>query len=90
MPRVEGEQKYFTAQEAREVSEEVSSQIMKDELNWVYEKINNARFNGDTSVTFCNKDLMKSTKEFLKNKGFTVGRFLGNQWDPANDTIISW
>ena len=90
MSRVEGEQKYFTAQEARAVSKEVSSQMMNNELNWVYEKINNARFSGDTSVTFYNKDLMKSTKEFLKNKGFDISHFYGDQRDPANDITISW
>ena len=90
MPRVEGEQKYFTAQEAREVSNEVSSQMMKNELNYIYGRINDARFNGDTSVTFSNKDFMKSTKEFLKYKGFEISHFYGDQRDPANDITISW
>ena len=34
--------------------------------------------------------IMESTEEFLKNKGFTVKMFSGTQWDPCNDTTISW
>ena len=88
--KVEGEQKYFTAEEARQVSDEISSENMKKELNWIYDLINNARFEGEHSITFSNKTLMKSTSEFIKAKGFKISHFSGTQWDPADDTTISW
>lgn len=88
--KVEGEQKYFTAEEARQVSDEINSENMKKELNWVYDLINNARFEGEHSITFSNKTLMKSTSEFIKAKGFKISHFSGTQWDPADDTTISW
>ena len=84
------EQKYFTAQEAREVSNEIVSNKMNDELDWIYDLINEARFKGKYEITFSNKSLMKSTKEFLKTKGFKISHFYGDQRDPADDTTISW
>lgn len=87
---IKEEQKYFTAQEAREVSDAINSESMKHELDWIYELINNARFNGEHEVTFSNKTLMKATTEFLKGKGFKISHFSGCQWDPADDTTISW
>jgi len=90
MPYIEGEQKYFTANEAREVADEINSDRMKDELDWIYNLINEARFEGKHDVTFSNKSLMKSTSEFLKAKGFKISYFCGTQWDPADDTTISW
>lgn len=88
--RIEGEQKYFTAKEAREVSDEINSDRMKDELDWIYGLINEARFEGKNEITFSNKTLMKATKEFLINKGFKISYFFGDQRDPADDTTISW
>ena len=90
MPQIEGEQKYFTAKEAREVSDEINSENMKHELDWIYNLINEARFKGKHEVTFSNKSLMKSVSEFLKAKGFEISHFYGDQRDPANDTTISW
>ena len=90
MSKIEDEQKYFTAEEARQVSNEVNSESMKRELDWIYDLINNARFEGKHSITFSNKTLMKSTSEFLKAKGFKISYFSGTQWDPADDTTISW
>jgi len=90
MPYIEGEQKYFTAKEAREVSNEIASNKMNEELDWIYSLINKARFEGKHEVMFSNKSLMKSTKEFLKAKGFNISHFTGCQWDPADDTTISW
>ena len=87
---IEGEQKYFTAKEARQISDEINNGNMKDELNWVYNLINDAMLNGKHSVMFSNKTLMKSTYEFLKSKGFNIDHFSGCQWDPADDTTISW
>jgi hypothetical protein len=88
--KIENEQKYFTAEEARQVSDEVNSESMKHELDWIYNLINEARFNGDHSITFSNKTLMKATSEFIKAKGFKISYFSGTQWDPADDTTISW
>mgnify|MGYP007012483038 CR=1 FL=1 len=87
---VKGEQKYFTATEAREVSNEISSNQMTEELDWIYKLINEARFNGKYEITFSYKTLRKSTKEFLKSKGFKISYFFGDQRDPADDTTISW
>ena len=87
--RVEGEQRYFTAEEAKRVSNEVSKEQMNAELDEVYDKINEARFKGNTSVVI-GKFFKKSTVEFLKGKGFTVKEWSGSQWDPATDTTISW
>ena len=42
--RIEGEPKYFSASDAREVSKEVSNNLMNEELDWIYEMINKARF----------------------------------------------
>ena len=88
--RIEGEQKYFTADEARQVSDEISFNKTKEELDWIYKLINDARFDGKRSITFSNKSLMKSTKIFLENKGFKISYFYGDQRDPADDTTISW
>lgn len=88
--RVEEEQKYFSANEAREVSNEIANHLMNEELDWVYKLINKARFDGKYEVTFSNKTLRKSTKEFLISKGFKISYFYGDQRDPADDTIISW
>ena len=88
--RIEGEQKYFSASDAREVSKEVSNNLMNEELDWIYEMINKARFEGKYEITFSNKTLRKSTKEFLISKGFKISYFYGDQRDPADDTTISW
>ena len=88
--KIENEQKYFTAEEARQVSDEINSENMKKELDWIYDLINNARFEGEHSITFSNKPLMKATSEFIKSKGFKILHFSGTQWDPADDTTISW
>lgn len=88
--KIEGEQKYFTAEEARQVSDEINSENMNRELDWIYDLINNARFEGEHSITFSNKTLMKATSEFIKAKGFKISHFSGTQWDPADDTTISW
>ena len=89
MPIIEGEQKYFTAQEARAVSMEIRDNRLNEELDEIYNKINDARFEGKTSITL-NRFIDKLTQEFLERKGFTVKMFSGTQWDPCNDTTISW
>lgn len=88
--KIEGEQKYFTAEEARQVSNEISTGQMHEQLDWIYKLINEARFDGKREVTFSNKTLFESTKDFLKSKGFKISHFSGTQWDPADDTTISW
>ena len=90
MPRIEEEQKYFTAEEARKVSKEISNGNMHKELDWIYGLINNARFKGEYKITFSNKTLYNSTEEFLKSKGFKINHFYGDQREPADDTTISW
>ena len=87
---IDDNEKYFTAKEAREVSDAINSESMKHELDWIYELINNARFKGEHEITFSDKTLMKATTEFLKGKGFTIKYFCGTQWDLADDTTISW
>jgi hypothetical protein len=83
-------EKYFSAEEAREISDAINSDKLKDELDWIYNKIDVARFAGKHEITFSNKTLMKATKEFLTSKGFNINHFSGCQWDPADDTTISW
>jgi hypothetical protein len=84
------DKKYFSAEEAREISDAINSDKLKDELDWIYNKIDVARFEGKHEITFSNKTLMKATKEFLTSKGFNISHFSGCQWDPADDTTISW
>ena len=83
-------QNYFTAEEAREVSDSVNSKMFEDELNWIYKLIDDARFKGLHAVTFSNQTLMSATIKFLKAKGFKISHFSGTQWDPADDTTITW
>ena len=87
---IEGEDKYFSAKDARKVSEELRESKIRDELDFIYDNINEARFKGLNNVTIYDKSFSKATTEFLKSKGFKVEYFYGCQWDPANDTIISW
>ena len=84
------DKKYFSAKEAREISDTINSDKLKDELDWIYDLINEARFEGKHEITFSNKSLMEATKEFLKSKGFNIKYFYGAQWDPVDDTTISW
>ena len=72
------------------LAQKLSNGNMKDELNCVYNLINDAMLNGKHAVMFSNKTLMKSTYEFLKSKGFNIDHFYGDQRDPADDTTISW
>lgn len=88
--KIECEDKYFSAEDARRVSDEVRKNKTNEQLDWIYKLINDARFNGKRSITFSNKTLYESTTEFLKNKGFKITHFYGDQRDPADDTTISW
>lgn len=88
--KVEGEDRYFTAKDARRVSDETNQQLQNNELDAIYKEINDARFRGQHSVKFIDRKFMDRTILFLKEKGFKVDHFTGCQWDPANDTTISW
>ena len=58
------EKKYFTAEEARQVSDEVNSESMKRELDWIYNLINNAiNYTGDDKKVYIN---------ILKGKDLTI------------------
>ena len=81
---------FFTAKEAKERSTAISSGRLEQELEHIYEKINEAIGFGKTEVIFYNKSISSQAKEFLLNKGFKVSWFGGNQLDPCNDTTISW
>ena len=87
---IENEDKYFSAEDARKISNEISTVQMHQELDLIYNKINYARFSGKRSITVSNKTLFESTEDFLKNKGFKITHFYGDQRDPANDTTIYW
>lgn len=89
MELIDKNQKYFTAENAHQFADDINSKQMKDELNWVYDKIKTAVLEGKFSITF-NKVLLKSTVDFLKEKEFKVTFFHGCQWDPAEDTTVSW
>ena len=65
--KIAEEQKYFTAQEAREVSNEIVSNKMNDELDWIYDLINEARFKGKYEITFSNTSLMKVSRHETHN-----------------------
>lgn len=67
--------KYFSAQEAREILDGVKSQKMKNELDWIYEMINKAILDGKNEIILSNKTLMKATDEFLKAKGFKISHY---------------
>lgn len=86
MPRIEGEQTYFTAKDARKVSDEVSSSRITAEIDEVYKLINDARWEGENKVTLLKKKLMDSTIKFLEEKGFKVKI----ECVQTYNTIISW
>ena len=87
--KIEGEEKYFTAQDAKKVSMEMRNNKLNEELDEIYKLINDTRFNGKYIITL-NKVIDKEIQIFLENKGFDVKTFAGNQWDPSGETKISW
>lgn len=90
MLMVEKEDNYFSAKDARQISDAVNKQLQNHELDEIYKEINDARWRGDISVKFIDRKFMDKTVLFLKERGFKVDYFNGSQWDPANDTTISW
>lgn len=81
---------FITAKEARAFTDKANNHTLMEELGIIQENITNASLRGESSIRFTNKTFLKATIEFLKLKGFQVEHFTGVQWDPANDTIISW
>lgn len=81
---------FITAKEAKNMADTVNDKTHMQELRLLQENITNASLRGETSIRFTNKTFSKATVEFLKVKGFKVEHFTGVQWDPADDTIISW
>ena len=81
---------FFTAKEAKERSTAISSGRLEQELEHIYEKINEAISLGKNEVIFYDHSISTLAKEFLLNKGFKVSWFGGDQRDPCNDTTISW
>ena len=81
---------FFTAKEAKERSTAISSGMLEEELEHIYEKINEAINLGKNEVIFYDHSISTLAKEFLLNKGFKVSWFGGDQRDPCNDTTISW
>lgn len=90
MPVIVGEDTYFSAEDARRVSDEQRRSIDNAELDKVYKHIDEARWKGENKVTIYDFNLRGSTKKFLEDKGFEVKHWRGSQWDPCNNTIISW
>ena len=86
MPKIEGEPTYFTANDARKVSDEISKSKLHSELSEVYHLINDARWEGENKVSLIKKKLMDSTIKFLEEKGFKVKI----EYAQTYNTIISW
>ena len=83
-------EKYFTAEEAKVRSTTINNNKLDQEIDFIYEKIQNAVEQGESNVVLYNKKISKEAKKFLFNKGFKVSWWGGSQRDPCNDTKISW
>lgn len=81
---------FFTATEAKERTTAIISGRLEQELENIYNKINEAIGFGKTEVILYNKSISAQAQDFLLNKGFKVSWFGGDQRDPCNDTTISW
>ena len=64
--RIEGEERYFSAEDARRVSNEISTGQMHEQLDWIYKLINEARFDGKREVLI--KHCLNLQKIFLSQK----------------------
>lgn len=84
MPVIVGEQKYFTAEEARIVSDEQRKSIITKEIDSIYKEIDKARWDGDRCIYLKDTCLQDETMVFLKNKGFKI------KFDPYNDIKFFW
>ena len=83
-------EEYFTAEDARVVSNEVCAKQQKEKLDWIYKLITKACYHGKHFVTFSNTSIEEATRKFLEDKGFKVSHFSGDQLEPAEYTTISW
>ena len=81
---------YFSASEARNMTNSVINGVMTKELEHIYSEITKAIQDGRKSINYSNITFSEVTIEFLRSKGFKVEHFSGVQWDPADDTTISW
>ena len=81
---------YITAEEAHQISTSITNGKMLEELDFIYNEIHKTMYEGKNSIKFSYKSFLKSTIQFLKDKGFKIEHFTGCQWDPADDLTISW
>ena len=81
---------FFDAQTAKQRSIHIQSGALQDELNFIYAEINKSINKGNCECNFTDKNFSKQAEDFLKEKGFTINHFYGDQRDPCNETTISW
>lgn len=81
---------FFDAQIAKERSIRIQSGALEDELKSIYMEINKAINAGDRSITKNDWFISEQAGDFLKNKGFEIKHFYGDQRDPYNETTIAW
>ena len=81
---------YFTAKEAKERSTAIINGRVNQEIEDIYEKINEAINLGKYKVILYDHTISAQAQELLLNKGFKVSWWGGCQRDPCNDTTISW
>lgn len=81
---------FFDAQTAKERSVRIQSGALQDELKSIYTEIQKAINVGDRSISKEGWFISTQAEDFLKNKGFNVEHFYGDQRDPFNETTISW
>jgi len=84
--------KYFTAENAHELTQLYRNSKIERELDSIYEKIKLAIHNGDYFVTldYYGKVMSPGVIQALKEKGFIIKEFYGDQRDPFHDITISW
>lgn len=81
---------FFDANTAKERSVNIQSGMLQNELEYIYKKINNSINKGERECTFSDENFSSQAEDFLKDKGFKVSHFYGDQRDPCNETTISW
>lgn len=86
----ENKMNFFDAETAKERSIHVQSGMLQNELEFIYEKINESINKGLRECNFYDKNFSKQAEEYLTDKGFDVKHFYGDQRDPCNETTISW
>ena len=81
---------FFDAQTAKERSIHIQSGALQEELDYIYKEINKSINSGKRSYSFYDKYISKQAEDFLKEKGFKIEHFYGDQRDPCNETTINW